>query len=59
LKFSQSLASLRHRPSHAKVRSTIQRFGKTTNLLTVSDRVTISTLTPDMAFFNARRKIGP
>jgi hypothetical protein len=31
LRFSQSLASLRQRLSHAMVRSTIQRFGKTTN----------------------------
>ena len=30
LRHSQSLASLRHRPSQAKVRSTIQRLGKTT-----------------------------
>src|SRR5271154_2339780 len=30
LRHSQSLASLRHRPSQAKVRSTIHRFGKTT-----------------------------
>ena len=33
LRFSQSLASLRQRPSQAKVRSTIQRFGKTTKPL--------------------------
>jgi transposase len=30
LRHSQSLASLRHRPSQAKVRSTIHRLGKTT-----------------------------
>ncbi len=30
LRFCQSLASLRHRPSQAKVRSTIHRLGKTT-----------------------------
>src|SRR5262249_55067150 len=30
LRHSQSLASLRHRPSQAKVRSTSQRFGSTT-----------------------------
>ena len=30
LRHSQSLASLRHRPSQAKVRSTIQRLGRTT-----------------------------
>src|SRR5712671_4546953 len=34
LRFSQSLASLRQRLSHAMVRSTIQRFGRTTNPLT-------------------------
>jgi hypothetical protein len=34
LRFSQSLASLRQRLSQAIVRSTIQRFGKTTNPLT-------------------------
>src|SRR5258705_3203245 len=33
LRFSQSLASLRQRLSHAMVRSTIQRLGKTTNPL--------------------------
>lgn len=35
---SQSLASRRHRPSHAKVRSTTQRRGKTLKPLAVSDR---------------------
>src|SRR5260370_32595141 len=34
VRFSQSLASLRQRPSQAKVRSTIQRLGKTTKPLT-------------------------
>jgi RNA-directed DNA polymerase len=34
LRFSQSLASLRQRLSHAMVRSTIQRLGRTTNPLT-------------------------
>src|SRR5882757_2855527 len=34
LRFSPSLASLRQRLSHAMVRSTIQRLGKTTNSLT-------------------------
>jgi len=38
LKFSQSLASLRQRLSQAMVRSTIQRWGKTTNPLTRSER---------------------
>ena len=31
LRFSQSLARRLHRPSHANVRSTTQRFGRTTN----------------------------
>jgi hypothetical protein len=33
LRLSKSLASLRHRPSQAKVLSTIQRLGKTTKAL--------------------------
>ena len=41
LRFSQSLASLRQRFSHAIVRSTIHRFGRTTNLCN-SLRLTIS-----------------
>jgi hypothetical protein len=41
---AQSLANRRHRLSHAMVRSTIQRFGGTTNLCR-SDRFTISRLT--------------
>ena len=40
---SQSLASLRHRLSQASVRSTIERFGKTTNPFVRSERLTIST----------------
>ena len=39
---SQSLARRRQRLSHAKVRSTIQRLGKTTNPLAPSERLTIS-----------------
>src|SRR3989442_1025940 len=42
LRFSQSLASLRQRLSQAKVRSTIQRRGSTTNPLVRSERLTIS-----------------
>src|SRR6266550_1291686 len=42
LRHSQSLARRRQRLSHAMVRSTIQRFGKTTNSLTPSERLTIS-----------------
>jgi hypothetical protein len=40
-KFSKSLASRRQRPSHAKVRSTIQRLAKGTKPL-ASPRLTIS-----------------
>ena len=36
---SQSLASLRHRPSHAKVRSTTHSFGKTTKPFAASERL--------------------
>src|SRR5215813_10309183 len=42
LRFSQSLASLRQRLSQAKVRSTTQRRGSTTNPLVRSERLTIS-----------------
>src|SRR5262249_11885916 len=42
LRFSQSLASLRHRLSQAKVRSTTQRRGSTTNPFVRSERLTIS-----------------
>lgn len=56
---SQSLASLRHRPSHAKVRSTTHRLGKTTKPAALSDRLTISTLSLAMIFFTAARNFGP
>ena len=51
LRFSQSLASLRHRPSHAKVRSTTQRLGRISKPLAMSERLTISTARPGNAFF--------
>ena len=41
---SQSLARRRQRPSQAKVRSTTQRRGNTSNPLTVSDRLMISSV---------------
>ena len=41
---SKSFASLRHRPSHAKVRSTTQRRGKTSKPLALSVRLTISSV---------------
>lgn len=40
--FSQSFASLRQRPSHAKVRSATHRRGRTSKPLAVSDRLMIS-----------------
>jgi putative transposase len=41
---SKSLARRRLRPSHAKVRSTTQRLGKTSKPLAWSDRLMISTV---------------
>lgn len=41
-RFSKSLERRRHRPSHPKVRSTIQRLGSTSNPFAVSERLTIS-----------------
>ena len=58
-RFSKSLANLRHRPSHAKVRSTTQRLGRTSKPLAVSDRLTISVASPGMAFFCPLAKTGP
>ena len=57
LKHSQFRASRRHLPSQAKVRSTIQRFGRTTKPLARSDRLTISTLTFFGILFNALRTL--
>src|SRR5216684_100677 len=59
LRFSQSLASLRQRLSHAMVRSTIQRFGKTTNPLTRSERLTISMSRCGRTFASAFANFGP
>ena len=56
---SQSLASLRHLPSHAKVRSTTQRLGTSTKPFAASERLTISTLTLATTSFNAFANIGP
>ena len=39
--FSQSFAKRRHLPSHAKVRSTTQRRGRTSKPLALSERLTI------------------
>ena len=39
-----SLASLRHRPNQAKIRSTTHRLGKTSKPFAVSDRLMICTV---------------
>ena len=57
-KRSQSFASRRQRLSQAMVRSTIQRFGKTTNRL-ASERLTISTLTCWQTRLSPRWNFGP
>jgi hypothetical protein len=59
LKHSQSLARRRQRLSHAMVRSTIQRFGKITNSLTPSERLTISMLRCGRTFATAFANFGP
>lgn len=51
--FSQSLASLRHRPSHANVLSTTHRRGRTSKPFAVSDLLTISILMFGKIFFTA------
>lgn len=45
--FSTSLASLRHLPSHANVRSTTHRRGRTSKPLALSVRLMISMVQPD------------
>jgi len=59
LRFSQSLASRRHRPSQPMVRSTIQRMGSTTKPLAWSERLTISITRLGMALAMPSWKIGP
>src|SRR3984957_16583875 len=59
LRHSQSLAKRRQRLSHAMVRSTIQRLGKTTNPLTRSERLTISTSRCGRTFASAFANFGP
>src|SRR6266403_19103 len=49
----------RERLSHAMVRSTIQRFGKTTNSLTPSERLTISMSRCGRTFATAFANFGP
>lgn len=56
--FSQSLASRRHRPSQAKVRSTTQRRGSSSKPLAMSERLTICSFqSPILA--SAPRSLGP
>ena len=59
LRHSQSLVKRRQRLSHAMVRSTIQRLGKTTNPLTRSERLTISTSRCGRTFASAFANFGP
>jgi Trypsin-like peptidase domain len=59
LRFSQSLASRRQRLSQAMERSTIQRLGRTTNPLTRSERLTISTSRCGRTFESAFANCGP
>ena len=55
---SKSFASLRHLPSHAKVRSTTQRRGRTSKPLALSARLMISIANPPI-FCKAPRSFGP
>src|SRR3546814_5832893 len=55
---SQSLASRRQRPSHAKVRSTTQRRGRTSNPLAASERLTICKVQRPI-LSNAALSFGP
>src|SRR4051812_17984735 len=59
VRFSKSLARRRHRLSHANVRSTTHRRGKTLNPFAVSERFTISTERPGKALAKASRNFGP
>lgn len=55
---SKSLASLRHLPSHANVRSTTHRRGRTSMPLAMSDRLMISIVNVPI-FSKAPRSFGP
>src|ERR1700676_2449478 len=59
LKFSKSFARSRHRPNQPKLRSTTHRVGRSTKPLAVSDRFTISTDRPGMAWAAALANTGP
>ena len=56
--FSQSFASRRLRPSHAKVRSTTHRCGRTSKPSAVSDRRMISMVEAPQPF-NMSRSFWP
>ncbi|AWI61868.1 transposase [Sinorhizobium fredii] len=56
--FSQSLANRRHLPSHAKVRSTTQRRGRTSKPLALSVRLTIWRVKAAI-FWSAPFSFGP
>ena len=56
--FSQSFASLRHRLSQAKVRSTTHRLGRTSKPWAVSDRLMISSVQVPMSS-RAATSFGP
>jgi len=51
---SKSFASLRQRPSHANVRSTVHLQGGTSSPAQVSDRLMISIVHPPMRFETLR-----
>lgn len=55
---SQSFASLRHLPSHAKVRTTTHRRGRTSKPLALSGRLTISIVNLPI-YCSAPRSFGP
>ena len=55
---SKSLASLRHLPSHRKVRSTTHRRGRTSKPLVLSDLLMISNVKLPI-FCRAPRSFGP
>lgn len=58
MEVSQSLASLRHRPNHANVRSTTYLPGNTSKPLAVSERLMISMVHLPM-LASASRSLSP
>jgi len=59
LRYSKSFADRRHRPNQPRLRSTTHRFDRTSKLLAVSERFTISTDRPGMAWAAAAANTGP